>query len=259
MRVFSHIKKESMRREIVSEQGDDRELNTISDTEDSKGFFSYNSVGNFNFVDENFAALFGYTKKEILSMNFIELVHPDDLEKVLKLYELFVKTGHTPSSMIIKCMRKDKTPLAIEFHSEVVREAGEIKGTKGFVKKLLKNKNTEESSWRSETNIQELTKKVNQLDNGMKRTFTTIRNIILISLSKGQLSINEIATLSGINWKTVENHLTYLIGKKLVRENFSSKYVRLFELTKHGEEYVFNLKEELTNYFIQKSTNEVLR
>ena len=74
--------------------------------------------------------------------------------------------------------------------------------------------------------------------------------MILIALSKGQLSINEISHLSGINWKTVENHLVYLNGRRLVHEHFTSRYVRLFELTKHGEEYVVELKRNLSKYMI---------
>ena len=35
------------------------------------------------------------------------------------------------------------------------------------------------------------------------------------TLTKGRMTINQIAIDSGINWRTVEKHLTYLIGKKL--------------------------------------------
>ncbi|MBU0536003.1 MAG: hypothetical protein KKE20_03495, partial [Nanoarchaeota archaeon] len=39
---------------------------------------------------------------------------------------------------------------------------------------------------------------------------------------------------TGINWKTVDNHLTYLVGKGLAREVFSSRFVRIFEITDKG-------------------------
>jgi len=236
---------------------DDRitDATLCSDSESVHGHFIYNSVGNFTFVDEKFAALFRYTKAELLAMNFVELVHSDDIEKVLKLYEIFVKTGHTPSNFTLKCVRKDKSILYIELSNEVIKEGDEVKGTKGFAT-LIKSDKSQKESAVSENALEELKEKINQLDSGNKRTFTTIRHIIVICLSRGQLSINEIAHFAGINWKTVENHLTYLIGKKLVRENFSSKYVRLFELTKLGEEYVMNLREDISNYFLQKSSNQ---
>ncbi|MBI5391748.1 PAS domain S-box protein [Candidatus Woesearchaeota archaeon] len=71
-----------------------------------------------------------------------------------------------------------------------------------------------------------------------KRTFQELRDVILLSLFKGKMTINQIAHASGINWRTVEKHLTYLIGKKFVREVFSSEYVRIFELDIAGKDYV---------------------
>ena len=67
-----------------------------------------------------------------------------------------------------------------------------------------------------------------------KRTFEVIRDIILLTIGEDKKTINQVSTDSGINWRTVEKHLTYLIGKKLVSEIFSSEYVRIFELTKYG-------------------------
>lgn len=72
----------------------------------------------------------------------------------------------------------------------------------------------------------------------IKRTFIQIRNSILLSLAQGQKTINNISNETQINWKTVERHLTYLIGKGWVREAFSSAYVRIFELTAFGKDYL---------------------
>ena len=69
---------------------------------------------------------------------------------------------------------------------------------------------------------------------GVKRTFDEIRYSILSSLIKGQKTINDISTRTKINWKTVEHHLTWLNGRGLVKEVFSSAYVRIFEITKSG-------------------------
>jgi len=73
----------------------------------------------------------------------------------------------------------------------------------------------------------------NESNNG-KRRFSILRNLILQNLSQGQKTINQIASETGINWKTVDNHLTYLVGKGLAKEVFSSSYVRIFEITQKG-------------------------
>ena len=86
-----------------------------------------------------------------------------------------------------------------------------------------------------------------------KRTFGVIRENILLCLTKGRMTINQIANGSGINWKTVEKHLTYLIGRKLVEEVFSSEYVRIFELTKKGKEFVEGIKAKELSKFVKTS------
>ena len=72
----------------------------------------------------------------------------------------------------------------------------------------------------------------------IKRRFIEIRNSILLSLASGQKTINQISSETGINWKTVERHLIYLIGRGWAREVFRSSYVRIFELTAFGKDYL---------------------
>lgn len=105
----------------------------------------------------------------------------------------------------------------------------------------------------------ELFKKINYLQveaepesREPKRTFDVIRDIVLLTIGDDKKTINQISTDSGVNWRTVEKHLTYLIGKKLVSEIFSSEYVRIFELTKYGMEHVENVKTETFNKYIKK-------
>ncbi len=86
-----------------------------------------------------------------------------------------------------------------------------------------------------------------------KRTFSEIRDIIFLTLSSGKKTINQISTESDINWRTVEKHLTYLIGKRYVNEIFSSEYVRIFELTPLGYEYTEEIKNEHLERHIRKA------
>lgn len=78
------------------------------------------------------------------------------------------------------------------------------------------------------------------MDNQKKRRFAELRDIILKNLSTGQKTINQIASETGINWKTVDNHITFLIGKALAREVFSSRYVRIVEISEKGSDALNN-------------------
>lgn len=88
---------------------------------------------------------------------------------------------------------------------------------------------------------------VNPINSGnvRKRTFSVIRAIILDKLAEGRKTINQIASQTGINWRTVELHLTFLAGKGAVREVFSSQYVRIFEITDKGLSHLSELKQEV--------------
>ena len=79
---------------------------------------------------------------------------------------------------------------------------------------------------------------INKESYSIKRTFIKIRNSILLALASGQKTINQLSNETQINWKTVERHLIYLMGKGWVREVFSSAYVRVFELTAFGKDYI---------------------
>ena len=76
-----------------------------------------------------------------------------------------------------------------------------------------------------------------------KRRFKELREIILRHLAKGQITINQLASDTGINWKTVDNHLTFLVGKGLAKEVFSSKFVRIFEITAYMREVFISMSE----------------
>jgi predicted ArsR family transcriptional regulator len=77
-----------------------------------------------------------------------------------------------------------------------------------------------------------------------KRRFAEIRDLILKCLGSQKKTVNQIASETKINWKTVDNHLIYLVGKGMAQVVFSSPYVKIFELTETGKEYLGHLKGE---------------
>ncbi|MBS3159408.1 hypothetical protein J4436_01335 [Candidatus Woesearchaeota archaeon] len=85
-----------------------------------------------------------------------------------------------------------------------------------------------------------------------KRTFNEIRERILISLYSKKKSINEISINTGVNWKSVEKHLTFLVGKGLVEEVCSTEYIRIFDLTKIGCEGVKLIEKRELERFVKK-------
>ena len=105
--------------------------------------------------------------------------------------------------------------------------------------------------------------KPSKLSKLSKRTFEHIRLCIIFTLYSKEKTINTISTETGINWKTVESHLVYLLGKKFVEDVYSSEYARIFRLSDRGKEFADNYMNTITKVLaegkIDKETKRRLR
>jgi len=63
-----------------------------------------------------------------------------------------------------------------------------------------------------------------------KRSFKDIRELIRKDLEQGEKTVNQIASSTGLTWRTVDNHIIYLIGKGFVEPVYISKYVKIYKL-----------------------------
>ncbi len=99
--------------------------------------------------------------------------------------------------------------------------------------------------------------------NGKKRTFNELRIMILIALSSGQQTTNQISVKTGINWRTVESHLTFLVGRGLVSEVLRSEYVRIFKITGQGGTSLNSVMQQrgsgIENNLSEEETEEVVQ
>jgi predicted transcriptional regulator len=71
-----------------------------------------------------------------------------------------------------------------------------------------------------------------------KRKFKVLQKLILKSLRSRPLTINEISEKSNINWNSTSHQLILLKGQDYVKEIFSHKRLRLFEITDKGKQLV---------------------
>ncbi len=69
-----------------------------------------------------------------------------------------------------------------------------------------------------------------------RRTKNEILKGIIKTLSKKELSINEIATKIKANWSTVSSTLSFMKQLQLVEETITTHKIRIFKLTKKGKD-----------------------
>jgi len=92
----------------------------------------------------------------------------------------------------------------------------------------------------------------------VRRTNRELRTLILNSFQNQSLPIREIAKRAGIDWYSTERHLTYLKGRDMVKEVFTHKLLRLFEITELGNSIVEELKKKRQDKKIRRIINRSL-
>ncbi|UZE94019.1 MAG: GGDEF domain-containing protein [Candidatus Pacearchaeota archaeon] len=100
--------------------------------------------GNFRFGNKKFAELFGYSTGGILKKSIKDIVHPDDVERVMEIHRTRVRGEKVPSNYEFKGITKDKKPIWLEIHAEQLREKDKIVGTRSFIWEITDRKKKEE-------------------------------------------------------------------------------------------------------------------
>ena len=63
-----------------------------------------------------------------------------------------------------------------------------------------------------------------------KRKFEELRAQILRELKKGERTVNQLAKAAKTNWRTIDKHITFLVGKGKVEPVLQTRYVRIYRL-----------------------------
>jgi len=195
------------------------DLDLIYNISSSETIISVDLQGNILSWNKFAETLLGYTSEEVLN-KFIPIISQQSL---FELEHLINKTKNGEYCSFRTCKKnKFGEELDLIFIVSPIFNNSNIIGASIIIRK---------------TNLLNTCYlPVMDMQKEQKRKFPEIRDLMIINLEK-QKTINQLANDSGINWRTVEKHLTYLIGKKIVEEIKSSKYIRIFELTENGRKY----------------------
>ncbi len=179
-------------------------------------------------------SLLGYSQEELSGKSISILFSVDYYESFHSILNC-VFLGKSYPMLNVKCKGKKGEDTTFSSSVYPFMEGDTMIGVELFFRK-------------QSTDTAEMQKPVLSLQprNGAKkRTFDQLRLSILLTLTRKHLTINQISQQCGINWKTVESHLTYLLGKCYVKEIFSSEYVRIFDITSDGRAFLHSVIPKL--------------
>ncbi len=106
------------------------------------GFFVMDMKGIIVYANESFSKIFGYSKGKIIGKNMLLLIHPEDVSKIKKIFRRDYKI---PPIFEIKCIKKDKREIFIQFNMNRIKKGGNCVKIQGIARDvtLLKKKSEE--------------------------------------------------------------------------------------------------------------------
>lgn len=71
-----------------------------------------------------------------------------------------------------------------------------------------------------------------------RKTYLIIRLFILQSLLQKEKSVNNIAYDTGINWRTADKHLDYLLEQGFVSKFYFAEQLKIYAITDLGKQVI---------------------
>jgi len=130
-------------------QSGERYRTILQEIQDS--YFEANLAGNFTFFNETTHRDLGYSREELMGMNYRAYIAPEDAETMYKAFNQVYRTGKTIRTTTFKVVTKDGViKFAESWVSPLRNERGEIVGFRGLSRDITEQKRVEEALRQSE-------------------------------------------------------------------------------------------------------------
>jgi len=100
--------------------------------------------GNVKYLNKKYMEMLKYSSKEMKKLSIKSVVHPDDVEKVLKYHKNRIQGRRTPSRYEFRAIRKDRSVINLEVDAVALRVNGKITGSRSYILDITERKKAEE-------------------------------------------------------------------------------------------------------------------
>jgi diguanylate cyclase (GGDEF)-like protein/PAS domain S-box-containing protein len=123
---------------------EERYRTILRDIED--GYHEVDLAGSFNFFNESFRKIMGYSREELLGMNYKQYAADrENVKKVREVYNTVYRTGAPVQGFDWDIIRKDGERRTVEVSVSLIRDAeGRPEGFRGIVRDITERKRQEE-------------------------------------------------------------------------------------------------------------------
>lgn len=91
------------------------------------------SEGKFSYFNKQFVELFGYSEEEILKKSIRELVHPEDVKKVMQIHNNRLEGKPVPNRYEFRGVKKDNSTIHLESDIVLLKEGDSYIGTRSYI------------------------------------------------------------------------------------------------------------------------------
>jgi len=100
--------------------------------------------GNFEYVNERYAELFGYSEKELETQSIRSLVHPGDVDMVMQYHNNRIQGKKAPSRYEFRGVKKDGSIIYLEVDAQAIKKGKKVVGTRSYIWDISARKMAEE-------------------------------------------------------------------------------------------------------------------
>jgi diguanylate cyclase (GGDEF)-like protein/PAS domain S-box-containing protein len=135
---------ERRRAEEALRESEERYRTILEDTQE--GYFEVDLAGSFTFINEEVCRRLGYSREELIGMNYCQYTDPKTTEQVSRAYNELYRTGEPIRGFDEKVIRKNGTELIQEVSASLIRDSeGKPIGFRGTSRDITKRKEMEEA------------------------------------------------------------------------------------------------------------------
>lgn len=150
-----------------------------------RGYYEQDLAGNFTFVNDAMCHLLGYSREELIGMNYQTYTPGDDAERRRAVWNTVYRTREPVKWLPLENIRKDGTRVFVEDSvSPLQNEGGDIIGFRGLSRDVTEHRRAEEALRQSEERyramLEEMEDSYFEVDLGGHLTFVnsaTCRNL----------------------------------------------------------------------------------
>src|ERR1035437_4301504 len=139
---------ESRQAEEALQNSEEKYRNILESIQE--GYFELDLAGNYTFVNGANGRFLGYTKEELVGMNFRQHTDEENAKKLYQPYRELYRTGKPIETLEVESIRKDGTKVIYETSVSLIRDSeGKPIGFRGVFRDITERKRAEEELQRS--------------------------------------------------------------------------------------------------------------